>query len=420
MKNIICFLLCFSSAFSFADVKKPVAHSVPVNFDFQFINVSQVVNLIYGEALKVPYVLDPELLIDARSVSFRYESSKGDLKPFMKNFLDSLGFVVVEKNGIQYVSKKTDAQKALEVIDPEKEIFVYFPKFREVGYLSRLISPLFQGAFTTNKTVQAPPDARVNHEVPQGSAAASIDQTADTLIFAGSSKEVQTLKNLLPQIDVRQGEVMVKGVLYEVSAGAKDGSALSMALKLLGGKFDVSFGSGKVLDTFVKFKNNSIDVVFSALATDSRFKVVSTPSLRVRSGSTGSFTVGQDVPVLGALTYPPNGAAPIQSVEYKSSGVLFNVSPQVHGDTIDLNVGQQVSNFVLTETGVNNSPTLIKRELKTALTLSDGDVVVLGGLTEDKGADGATGLSILPDWARSKSSDKSKSEILLVLQVNKI
>ena len=99
---------------------------------------------------------------------------------------------------------------------------------------------------------------------------------------------------------------------------------------------------------------------------------------------------------------------------------FIQCSPKVHGDTIDLDVGQQVSNFVVTETGVNNSPTLIKRELKTALTLLDGDVVVLGGLTEDKGTDGATGLSFLPDWARYKSKDNSKSEILLVLQVNKI
>jgi len=41
------------------------------NFNFQFMNIAQVVNLLFGEALKTHYVLDPELLNDKRSVSFR-------------------------------------------------------------------------------------------------------------------------------------------------------------------------------------------------------------------------------------------------------------------------------------------------------------------------------------------------------------
>ncbi|EBW3197443.1 hypothetical protein DPD47_02775 [Salmonella enterica subsp. enterica serovar Gaminara] len=35
-----------------------------------------------------------------------------------------------------------------------------------------------------------------------------------------------------------------------------------------------------------------------------------------------------------------------------------------------------------TETGVNNSPTLIKRDVKTEVSLADGDIILLGGLAE--------------------------------------
>lgn len=387
------------------------------NFNFQFVNIAQVVNLIFGEALKTPYVLDPELLNDNRSVSFRYESANGDLKPFLLNFLDSLGYSVSEKNGIQYILKKPVLEK-IEVAGFEKDVFLYVPKFREASYLSRLLSPLFRGTFTNNRTVSAPVGAQVDHKVPEGSAAGAIEQNADILIFSGEEKEVKILKNLLAQIDIKQGEVIVKGVLYEVTSSDREGSALTMALNLLGGKFGVSVTGAKPLDSFVKFKNNSLDIIYSALSTDSRFKVVSTPSLRVRSGATGSFTVGQDVPVLGAVNYQNNGT-PVQSVEYKSSGVIFNVSPTVHENNIDLNVTQQMSNFVTTETGVNNSPTLIKREVKTALSMADGDVVVLGGLAENKEAGGSTGFSFLPNWTKSKNSNTNKSEILLVLQLNK-
>lgn len=35
-----------------------------------------------------------------------------------------------------------------------------------------------------------------------------------------------------------------------------------------------------------------------------------------------------------------------------------------------------------TETGVNNSPTLIKRDVTTEVSLADGDIILLGGLAE--------------------------------------
>lgn len=38
--------------------------------------------------------------------------------------------------------------------------------------------------------------------------------------------------------------------------------------------------------------------------------------------------------------------------------------------------------LVTTETGVNNSPTLIKRDVTTEVSLADGDIILLGGLAE--------------------------------------
>jgi len=76
-------------------------------------------------------------------------------------------------------------------------------------------------------------------------------------------------------------------------------------------------GSGKLASVgdSVTFKSASIDAVFSALSTDSRFKSISNPSLRVKSGSSARFSVGSDVPVLGAVQFDKAGN-PIQSVEY--------------------------------------------------------------------------------------------------------
>jgi general secretion pathway protein D len=126
------------------------------------------------------------------------------------------------------------------------------------------------------------------------------------------------------------------------------------------------------------------------------------------------------VPVLGAVSYPGNGQPAMQSVSYQSSGVIYDVQPVIHEGAIDISVMQQVSNFVSTKTGVSGSPTLIKRELKSDLTLLDGEIVVMGGLTDSKDTNASEGASFLPAFLRSKSSDSSGVEILLILQVTKL
>lgn len=151
---------------------------------------------------------------------------------------------------------------------------------------------------------------------------------------------------------------------------------------------------------------------------DSRFNVISSPHLRVTSGNQARFSVGSDVPVLASVTHTDINKS-VQSIEYRSSGVIFTVKPLITENIITLDINQQLSNFVKTETGVNNSPTLIKREVNTNINLNDGDIVVLGGLTDSKDSNAKTGLSFLPIF-NSKSNEKNKTDILVALSVSRI
>ena len=83
----------------------------------------------------------------------------------------------------------------------------------------------------------------------------------------------------------------------------------------------------------------------------------------------------------------------MQSIKYRSNDVIFEIQPTVKGNSIDLKIQQQLSNFVKTETGVNNTPTLIKRDLVNDVTVKNGEVIVLGGLAQDKDNKTETGLS---------------------------
>lgn len=388
-----------------------------VNLDLQGASISEVVQLIYSEATTTPYVLAPDVLEDERLVSFRYKDNQGKFSLFMQYFLDSLGYMVERKSGVDFVRKRVEGEPPIQA----EHIYIYQPQYREVSYLSRTLTPLFKGSFVTNRSVRATPEASPKGDVPISSAASLIDQSSDVLVFAGAEEEIERLRVLLPQVDKRIGEVAVRGLVYEVSNTDRQGSAFGLLANLLGGHVGIGIGSTSTnLGNFIQIKNTSLDAVYSMLSSDSRFKVVSSPALRIQSGSQGVFSVGQDVPVLGALSYPQGAGQAVQSVEYRSSGVIFDIRPIVKEGIIDLDITQQLSNFVKTTTGVNNSPTLTKRELKTKVGMQNGDVIVLGGLTESKDTNTRDGLSFLPRFLHTTGYEQSSSEILLVLQVQRV
>lgn len=390
----------------------------PTRFDFRAVGIAQAVQLIYAEAMPGSYVIDPEVIKDERPVSFRYDGLQ-PLKTFVTGFFDSLGLVVVRRGSTDYIGRKP----VMVPLVPDEEVFVYRPRFRDGSYLVEMLGPLFKGAFTSKRSIRATPgDASGGIAAPAGSAAAMIDRKSDALVFSGSPKEVAMLRKLLAQVDDAPGSVMVRGVLYEVQTTKKDGSAFGLAVNLLGGKLGISLGSvaNTPGDMLLSFKNKTIDAVLSTLASDSRFKAVSKPLLRVKSGGSGNFTVGQDVPVLGAVSYQGSGQPALQSIGYQSGGIIYSVQPVIHGDSIDLSILQQVSNFVSTSTGVSGSPTLIKRELRSDLSLLDGEIAVVGGLTDSKDTAATQGIGFLPKFMRSDSGELSNVEILLILQVTKL
>lgn len=412
-RHFLSSLLALSMATSYANT--PLIDK-QASFNFNQISVSQAVSLIYGEVLKTDYVIDPEVLTDARLVSFRYRKSDGQVRPFALAFLKSLGYTVVNSSGVDYVTK---AKPPSELAAVDDEVKVYRPRFRDGSYLSRVLSPLFKGKFTVTRQIAPPVNSGVTQNVPASSAAGVIDQDADILLFSGSAKEILMLDKLLGQVDVSKGEIAVKAVIYEVSGTKNEGSAFQALFNLLTSKVGVSINaSAKDLGNSLKISSVGFEALVTAVSSDSRFKLMSQPRLRVRSGEQAKIVVGQDVPTLGAVTYQQGGNA-VQSVQYQSAGTILSITPQVRDDVIDAKVSQQLSNFVATTTGVNASPTLIKRSLDTSITAASGDVIVLGGLTESKETNSKNGLSFIP-WSLGRQAEDVTVDVLVILQLEKV
>lgn len=355
----------------------PAATDAPrVNIDVG-MTVAQLVKTVYDDAIGYDYVLEPEVLEDQRRISVRmFDFRRKDSLPTL---LQSLGYRLESRGGVDYISsiKKVD----------DYDFFVYRPKHKSAAELKTALSGLF---------------------------GASVGGDADRLIFKSSGIEIEKIKSLLKKFDVRPREVVIRGKIFEVTTKKSDASSLSIIADVFE-KAGLAVSNGAKLVNYLSFRDKRVSAYWSALSSDDRFKLLSEPSLRIKSNTTAALTVGNDVPTLGSVTY--QDGQPVQSVTYRSSGIIFEITPEVLGDVINLSVRQELSNFAETTSGVNNSPTLVKREIKTNVTANNAELIILGGLIENKDTASTAGLSFLPAFLSAKSNSNDKTEIVLSLYI---
>ncbi|NBH74739.1 type II secretion system protein GspD [Rodentibacter pneumotropicus] len=372
---------CLTIFFAFLSVSVIAKN---VDFKLEAVPLPKAISTIYDEVLEKPYMLDPKLAGDTRLISF-HTTEKQDFNQFIERYFDNMKIKVYEKKGVVYITHVEP--KPAKIV---KKSFVYNPVHRDTEYLAQFV----QG---------------------EGSVSAS----GDKLVFYGTNEEIARAKSVLKSVDTKSKEVVVTGYVFEVQDIEKEGSGINLLAKLLSGKLGINIGYKQNYENFITVNAGNLDAMIELFRTDSRFQVVSSPTLRVKSGSKGNFSVGSDVPVLSNLTY--QDGRPIQAIEYRSSGVIFDIQPTIKNQAIDLKIQQQLSNFVKTDTGVNQSPTLIKRDIVTDVTVKNGDVIVLGGLAENKLTEGETGFSFLPKgWLTGKSKSSTKTDIIVLLQVKEI
>jgi hypothetical protein len=404
MKNALYLLLLISF------------NSAAESLTFENIRINELAKVAYSQIIQADYIADNEFNNDAQTVSvYVKDKNKQQIKNILAGVIQNAGYEVAENNNIIRITKR---KKELE---PDVTPFYYKPKYRDVVYLTDMVSNIFKvGAFTFKKQVQSSTAEtdRAGVQTAGNSAQSLISKPLDAFIFNGTKNEINALEKLLLVLDVPDDQVQITAYLYEVTNTDNKQSSFNIAANLLTNAFNLNLGTA-IANNVLNFKVGNIQAGISALASDSRFNVISSPLLTVKNRQKGSFNVGAEVPILGNVSYQNNGQA-VQSVEYKPSGVLLDLTPVFHKDNIELTIHHQISNFVLTNTGVNNSPTLIKRELNTVVNSGFQDVILLGGLSESKETNTKSGSRFLPEFLRANSSDISKSDILLLLHVNKI
>lgn len=373
----------------------------------------QVISLVWQNVFYRPFQLSPELAGDARLVSF-YMNEKLDPRSFFISYLKRMNIgVITSRDGVDYIHIIKKAEKKASV-----SVFTYRPKYRSVSYLTSVLQGALTGGTFSNhiQTVDYVSQSQTNDNTAAGNNFGSAVDS-DVLVYSGEAKDIAQIKKILPLVDLPQEQVSVSGFILEVQDNKRNSSGLQIIADLFKSRLGITVGTRIEGGNSLTVNIGGLNAFYSLIKEDSRFQVLSNLSLTVLSGRDSHFSVGEDVPVLGAVSYENDQS--VQSVSYRSSGAIFVVRPYIYQDVITLDIEQQLSNFVKTTTGVDSSPTLIKREIKTNVVARDGDVIILGGLASSKVSKVKSGFSFFPGFTGS-SDGTEKTDIIVVLQVKKI
>ncbi|EGQ9278158.1 type II secretion system secretin GspD [Vibrio vulnificus] len=136
--------------------------------------------------------------------------------------------------------------------------------------------------------------------------------------------------------------------------------------------------------------------LISAVSSDSNSNILSSPSITVMDNGEASFIVGEEVPVITGSTAGSNNDNPFQTVDRKEVGIKLKVVPQINeGDSVQLNIEQEVSNVL----GANGAVDVrfAKRQLNTSVIVQDGQMLVLGGLIDERALESESKVPLLGD-----------------------
>ncbi|KWW38200.1 Type II secretion system protein D [Cupriavidus metallidurans] len=427
MKKIFCALLLSVAVLPvFAQGTGALPPPIPkaASYNLQGMPLSQVVAMVYGQVLKEPYLLDDVVKATPVTVSLK-EADPETVRAVLDAYLATKGVTRVQRSGVNLFvpagKVAGDPVSGAPLPDGVPGLADPLPPVPGGG-----AGPIAEGLFAAKPSL--PPVASMyrakNRPVAElakvftaviGPGGVVQDNGDNGLLLFGDPVRVNLVRSMLEQYDRPTDEVVAKVTVVEYSSTDDDGAGLFGAIRALGGKLGVSLGDAMPFQNVISFKNNTIEAVLSLISQDSRFSVLDTSTLRIVSGKEGQLNVGQDVPVLGQFQLDSKGNA-VQSVSYRSSGLLVQVKPVVLQDKVFTDLKQEVSSFAVTKTSNIDSPTLNKRQFNTTFSAQFGEVVLLGGLDESKASDANSGLF---GFRLSKTMSRSKTTLFLVLQFNK-
>jgi general secretion pathway protein D len=367
------------------------------------------------DAKNTPALLQPKLVADERTNSILI-SGDPKVRERLRRLINQLDVEMATKgnNRVQYLKYA----KAEELVDVLKGVSDNLQKEKQSGSTSG------SGANRSEVMISAHPDT-------------------NALVITAPPDIMKALLEIIKQLDIRRAQVLIEALIVELadvdganlgvqwgnaSSGsvvqfsntgasignvmigmedAKDktttetrtdanGNPYNVETKTSGDYTKLASALSGVQGAAVGIALGDWTALITAVSSTSNSNILSSPSITVMDNGEASFIVGEEVPVLTGSTAGSNNSNPFQTVDRKEVGIKLKVVPQINeGNSVQLNIEQEVSNVL----GANGAVDVrfAKRQLNTSVMIQDGQMLVLGGLIDERAAESESKVPFLGD-----------------------
>ena len=281
------------------------------------------------------------------------------------------------------------------------------------------------------------------------------DESTNALVITAPPALMRSLEAVIRQLDIRRSQVLVDAIIAEVSEQKARELGVQWAYDGVGSRGAPAGGtnfdnvgvpasaiiSGIVSNTLPAFSSGLIlgggsvtdggklkwGAVLQALAADTDTNILSTPSITTLDNEEAEIVVGQNVPfVTGSFTNTAASSAgntvnPFQTIQREDVGITLKVKPQINeGDAIMMAIEQEISS--ISNSAEASDIITDKRSIKTNVLIGDGQVLVLGGLIEDRVRETEQKVPLLGDLPmlgalfRSTGTQREKRNLMVFIR----
>jgi general secretion pathway protein D len=286
------------------------------------------------------------------------------------------------------------------------------------------------------------------------------DAATNSLIITAPEPLYRNIRAIVDKLDVRRAQVVIESLIAEVSADKA--AEFGIQWQTLGGNINdpgtnviagTNFGSsgqniigasqniGSLAQGLnigiVQGKVNipgigevvNLAFLARALETKADANILSTPTIQTLDNEEARFLVGQNIPLItGSFANTgaggnASGVNPFQTFERRDIGLQLRVKPQIsEGGVVKLAIYQELSSIQNTLTAAQGGIITNKRSFESMVLVEDGNIVVLGGLIEDKTDNSKSSvpvlgsIPVLGQLFRYESRKRTKTNLLVFLR----
>jgi general secretion pathway protein D len=283
------------------------------------------------------------------------------------------------------------------------------------------------------------------------------DAPTNSLIVQATSEGFTAVQDVIEALDVRRPQVMVEALIMEVDvtdastlgAGFLYQTVLGDDTRLLTGSATgvsplppggIAEPNGPGLPDFTSAvlgrlievmdsEGNLVTVpviqgIITARGSDDDTNIISAPTILTADNEEAQIVVGQNIPIVTSQVEAATGAPTLstsQNVERQDVGVTLRVTPQIsEGDTVRLNIFQEISEVIPASIGSELGVSLTQRTVENTVYVQDGEAVMIGGIIQETQSQTVNKVPWLGDipilgWAFKGTSDNTRKVNLIVI-----